>query len=66
MNRIFKAAVLLLSGAASVCVEFVNFETAPVHPGALSPDGKVLAVCNLPDARVEFFEVSGAGLKGLG
>jgi YVTN family beta-propeller protein len=37
---------------------FVNFETAPVHPIALGPDGRTLAVCNLPDNRVEFFDVS--------
>ena len=37
---------------------FVNFETAPVHPIALGPDGRLLAVCNLPDARVELFDVS--------
>ena len=37
---------------------FVNFETPPVHPVALSPDGSRLAVCNLPDARLEVFDVS--------
>src|SRR5215204_4779516 len=37
---------------------FVNFETAPVHPIALGPDRRTLAVCNLPDNRVEFFDVS--------
>ena len=37
---------------------FVNFETAPVHPIALSPDARALALCNLPDGRVELFDVS--------
>ena len=37
---------------------FVNFETAPVHPVDLSPDGLTLAVCNLPDYRIELFDVS--------
>lgn len=37
---------------------FVNFETAPIHPVALSPDGARLAVCNLPDGRLEIFDVS--------
>jgi YVTN family beta-propeller protein len=37
---------------------FVNFETAPVHPIALSPDNRLLAVCNLPDDRIELFDVS--------
>src|ERR1041385_698576 len=37
---------------------FVNFETPPVHPIALSPDGSQLAVCNLADGRLELFDVS--------
>lgn len=37
---------------------FFNWETAAVHPAALSPDGSRLAVCNLPDARVEIFSVT--------
>jgi YVTN family beta-propeller protein len=37
---------------------FVNFETPPVHPLALSRDGRTLAVCNLPDSRLELFDVS--------
>src|SRR3954464_15869278 len=37
---------------------FVNFETAPVHPSATSPDGQKLAVCNLPDGRLELFDIS--------
>src|SRR5256885_11612917 len=43
---------------AATLTNFVNFETAPVHPIALGPDGRTLAVCNLPDNRVEFFDVS--------
>lgn len=37
---------------------FVNFETPPVSPMDLSPDGATLAVCNLPDNRVEIFSVT--------
>jgi len=36
---------------------FVNFETSPVHPLALAPDAARLAVCNLPDHRLELFDV---------
>ena len=43
---------------AATTNSFVNFETAPVHPVALSPDGRWLAVCNLPDARLELFDVT--------
>lgn len=46
------------SAVAANPTNFVNFETAPVHPIALGPDGRTLAVCNLPDNRVEFFDVS--------
>ena len=49
---------ILAIGASSLCASFIHFETAPVHPIALSPDGQVLAVCNLPDNRVELFDVS--------
>jgi YVTN family beta-propeller protein len=45
--------------ASSAFTNFVNFETAPVHPIALSPDHSKLAVCNLPDGRVELFESEG-------
>jgi YVTN family beta-propeller protein len=37
---------------------FVNWETSPIHPVALSPDGNHLAVCNLPDNRLELFAVT--------
>ena len=36
---------------------YVNFETAPVHPIALSPDGQQLAVCNVADGKLELFDV---------
>src|SRR5262245_39079022 len=42
----------------SAAETFVNFDTAPVHPVALSPVGRPLAVCILPDNRVELFVVS--------
>jgi YVTN family beta-propeller protein len=45
------------ASAQSPTNQFVNFETAPVHPLDISPDGKLLAVCNLPDNRVELFDL---------
>jgi len=45
---------------------FINFETAPVQPVALSPDGSTLAVCNLPDGRVELFDLSSGVPAHLG
>lgn len=37
---------------------FFNWETLPVHPVELSADSNTLAVCNLPDGRLELFDVS--------
>ena len=37
---------------------FFNWETPPVHPVELSPDSNTLAVCNLPDGRLELFDVT--------
>ncbi len=45
---------------------FFNWETAPVHPVALSPDGTRLVVCNLPDARVDIFDVTAGRPVPLG
>jgi len=45
---------------------FVNFETAPVHPVALSLDGSRLAVCNLADGRLEVFDVTSGSPVPLG
>src|SRR2546423_9851046 len=45
---------------------FVNFETPPVHPVALSPDGSQLAVCNLADGRLELFDVSSGTAVAVG
>src|SRR5436190_15930860 len=52
----FVFAIVVITARAAT--NFVNFETAPVHPVALAPDGRTLAVCNLPDNRVELFDVS--------
>src|SRR5205809_6647541 len=52
----FVFAIVVITARA--ITNFVNFETAPVHPVALGPDGRTLAVCNLPDDRVELFDVS--------
>jgi len=46
------------TATTAAITNYFNFETAPVHPVALGPDGRTLAVCNLADARVELFDVS--------
>ena len=36
---------------------FFNFETPPVHPEAVSPDGTKLAVCDLAEGHLEIFDI---------
>ncbi|MEY2429652.1 MAG: hypothetical protein QOJ40_2537 [Verrucomicrobiota bacterium] len=64
------AAGLLIATASSPAqvpvTNFFNWETSPVHPLALSPDGTRLAVCNLPDNRLEVFDVSSGKPLALG
>ena len=45
---------------------FVNFETAPVHPMDLHLETGILALCNLPDARLELFDVRGDAPAAVG
>src|ERR1041384_1870180 len=54
----FLALAMSTASIRGGITNFVNFETAPVHPIALGPDGRTLAGCNLPDNRVELFDVS--------
>jgi DNA-binding beta-propeller fold protein YncE len=42
----------------------LNFESAPVHPVALSPNGQFLAVCNLPAGRLDLLDV-GSGSPNI-
>lgn len=51
---------------AATSASFVNWENAPIHPVDLSPDGQTLAVCNLPDARLELFYVGGGSPLTIG
>lgn len=53
--------VVFAGGLNARAQQFVNFETPPVHPIALTPDESKLLVVNLPDARLEVFELQ-AGL----
>src|SRR5215213_4586530 len=50
---------LLVAAAETATSNFVNFESPPIHPVALSPDRHHLALCNLADGRVEIFDVTG-------
>src|SRR5262245_40599958 len=54
-----------LAHPAGATEPFVNFESAPVHPVALSPNGRFLAVCNLPAGRLELLDVGTPGSPRL-
>ncbi len=58
-------APLLLAGVANGQTDFVTFESGPVRPLALSPDGTRLLAVNTPDNRLEVFTVSGGTLTPL-
>jgi DNA-binding beta-propeller fold protein YncE len=45
---------------------FVNWENHPVHPLEITPDGTRLLVTNLPDDRLEVFDISGQSPVHLG
>ena len=52
---------LVAAGAASAQSSFLAFESGPVRPVALTPDGNQLLVCNIPDNRLEIFSVGAGG-----
>lgn len=56
----FGSLVLMHSHALAdfTTTNFFNWETSPVHPVEISPDGDRLIVCNLPDNRLEVFDIS--------
>ncbi len=55
------AAVLLLLAPTPVAAldSYLNFETVPARPVAMSPDGSRLFVTNTPDGRLEIFDSNG-------
>jgi YVTN family beta-propeller protein len=55
------ASVLVASSVAAQ-VSFIAFESGPVRPVALSPDGSQVFVTNIPDNTLEVFDVSGGSL----
>jgi DNA-binding beta-propeller fold protein YncE len=59
-------ALTLVPGARAQQPTFVNFESGPVRPLALSPDGSRLFATNTPDNRLEIFAVDAGGLTHTG
>jgi YVTN family beta-propeller protein len=58
--------MFLCAGFASAQGNYTLFESGPVRPLALSPDGSTLFACNIPDAQLEIFQVTAGGLVHTG
>jgi DNA-binding beta-propeller fold protein YncE len=54
--------LLVAASPAAAQPSFVAFESGPVRPLALSPDGSQLFAVNTPDNRLEVFDVVGGSL----
>ena len=54
---------LLLGPAAAQSPSFMQFESGPVRPMAMSPDRTRLFVANTPNNTLDVFDVSAAGLQ---
>ena len=59
--RVAASISALLLAIAAHGADFVAFESGPVRPMALSPDGRLLYVVNTPDNHLEIFLLSGNG-----
>ncbi|MDX2166512.1 MAG: hypothetical protein SF182_05590 [Deltaproteobacteria bacterium] len=62
-------ATLLLTwvvAASPAAAAFTTFETGPVRPLAMSPDGTRLFAVNTPDGRLEIFDLTGASPTKIG
>jgi DNA-binding beta-propeller fold protein YncE len=46
--------------------DFIEFESGPVRPLAMSPDGTRLFAVNTPDARLEIFAIGTGGIAKIG
>src|SRR5678815_2927293 len=55
-------ALTLLAPSLAGAGSFVAFESGPVRPLAITPDGLHLYAVNIPDNRLEIFDISAAGL----
>ncbi|HXK24594.1 MAG TPA: hypothetical protein VMS55_18130 [Myxococcota bacterium] len=65
VTRLLLAVFALASPALAQSPSFLEFESGPVRPLALTPDGTKLLACNTPDNRLEIFSVGANGLTHL-
>ena len=59
----FESFNFLTGGQPAAVWEFVNFETAHVHPIDLTPDGNTLLAVNTANYSLEVFDVSASGIS---
>jgi YVTN family beta-propeller protein len=66
-RRLVLAWISMLAIAApALAADFVEFESGPVRPVALSADGSKLYATNTPDNRIEIFNVGPGGISKAG
>jgi DNA-binding beta-propeller fold protein YncE len=58
-------ALTLLAPPLAGAGPFVTFESGPVRPMAMSPDGLHLYAVNIPDNRLEIFDVGDSGISHI-
>jgi len=66
LRLVLLAALCSWATLASAQTSFVAFESGPVRPLALSPDGSTLYATNIPDNTLEIFSVGVGGLTHTG
>jgi YVTN family beta-propeller protein len=58
--RLLAVLALAVTAPFSARADFVNWESPPVHPVEITPDGTTLLVVNTADDRLEVFTLGGA------
>lgn len=64
--RLVAISLLMWTWDAVAAPAFIEFESGPVRPLAMSSDGTRLLAVNTPDNRLEIFSVAGDGLHSQG
>ena len=59
---VMSALLSLVATSVSQATPFIAFESGPVRPLVMSPDGSKLFITNIPDNRLEVFSISGGAL----
>ncbi len=63
---VLAAVAAALLAAPAFAADFITFESGPVRPMAMSPDGSRLFVANTPDGRLEIFQIGAGGIAKTG